>query len=77
MQLTLEGYHAYWKKAKENISCSPGPLSFATMKAGASHDVISTIDCLLTRIPLKSGYTPSRWHSFVDVMIFKKPATHI
>jgi len=40
MQLTLEGYRAYWKKAKENISCSPGPLSFATMKAGASLDVI-------------------------------------
>ncbi|MFN9978474.1 MAG: hypothetical protein ACK53Y_01100, partial [bacterium] len=77
MQLTLEGYRAYWKKAKETTSCSPGPLSFVTMKAGASNDMISAIDCLLTRIPLKSGYTPSRWHSFMDVMILKKLATHI
>jgi hypothetical protein len=55
-----------------NDSCSPGPLSFATMKAEASRDMISQIDCLLTSIPLKTGYVPSRWHSFVDVMIQKK-----
>jgi hypothetical protein len=72
MLLSIEGYRAYWRKAKENISCAPGPLSFFTMKAGATSEMISKIDCLLTRIPLKSGYTPARWHSFVDVMIQKK-----
>jgi hypothetical protein len=37
------------------------------MKAGATSTVMSTIDCLLTRIPLKPGYVPSWWRKFVDV----------
>ena len=78
MELTVEAYRSYWRKANENISCSPGALSFSTMKAGAKSEIIATIDCLLTWIPLKSGYVPSRWRKFVDVMIMKKAGfTHL
>jgi len=48
------------------------------MKAGASRDMLSQIECLPTRIPLKTGYVPSRWHSFVDIMVPKKAGyTHL
>lgn len=71
MTITFEGYRNYWKKAKESTSCYPGPLSFATMKAGAKSDMISTTDCILTRVPIDSGYSPSRWKQAIDVMIPK------
>jgi hypothetical protein len=29
-------------------------------------------DCIMTRIPLKSGYSPLRWKQCIDVMIPKK-----
>jgi hypothetical protein len=75
MEMTLESYQRYWSWANENISCAPGPLSFSTMKAGASSMLVSRIGCLLTRIPLKAGYVPSRWKQFVDVMIKKRRDT--
>jgi hypothetical protein len=72
MTITIEGYKKYWQKAKEKTCCYPGPLSFSTMKAGAKSDIISTVDCILTRIPINSGYSPSRWKQVIDVMIPKK-----
>jgi hypothetical protein len=69
MALTVESYRAFWRKAKENISCYPSALSFATMKAGATSEIISQVDCTLTNIPLQSGYSPSRWKRSIDVMI--------
>jgi len=67
----LEDYQRYWRKANENISCTPGPLSFSMMKAEASSNVIAQIDCLLIRIPLNSG------KNFIDVMIQKKGGIHL
>jgi len=32
MELTVESYCSFWKKANENISCTPRPMSFSTMK---------------------------------------------
>jgi hypothetical protein len=40
MEMTLADYQSYWQKVNERISCSPGPLSFATMKTGAYRDMI-------------------------------------
>jgi Reverse transcriptase (RNA-dependent DNA polymerase) len=78
MELTVEAHRTFWRKAKENTSCYPDELSFSTMKAGASSDYISTIDSMLTRIPLNSGYSPSRWRNCIDVMILKRSGvTHL
>jgi hypothetical protein len=57
MEISLESFRAFWKKAKENTSCYPDDLSFATMKAGATDDTISELECELINIALKSGYS--------------------
>jgi hypothetical protein len=78
MAISVEGYRGFWRKAKENISCYPSALSFATMKAGASNEIISQVECTLTNTPLQSGYSPSRWKRSIDVMILKKSGvTHL
>jgi hypothetical protein len=72
MEISVQDYQKFWKKAKENTSCYPDNLSFSTMKAGASSPLIAEIECRLTNIPLKSGYAPDRWKKCLDVMILKK-----
>jgi hypothetical protein len=72
MEISVQNYQKFWKKAKENTSCYPDNLSFSTMKAGASSPLIAEIECRLTNIPLKSGYAPDRWKKCLDVMILKK-----
>jgi hypothetical protein len=42
------------------------------MKAGASNEIISQVECTLTNIPVQSGYSPSRWKRSIDVMILKE-----
>jgi hypothetical protein len=69
---SLESYCRFWRKAKEKTSCYPGPLSFATLKAGASDPLLAAFECSLTGIPLKGGFAPRRWKQMLDVMILKK-----
>lgn len=45
-------YQKYWTRAKENISCFPGPLSMATLKAAASDNSLVALKACLTRTPL-------------------------
>jgi len=72
MPLSVEDYRLFWRTARENTSCFPDALSFSTMKAGALHPLISTIECQLAQIPLQSGYSPSCWRKCMDVMLLKK-----
>jgi hypothetical protein len=72
MMIPLASFQQFWRKAKEKTSCYPSPMSFATMKAGATNDVISQLDCNMTNIPLSSCYSPLRWHKLMDVMILKR-----
>jgi hypothetical protein len=64
-------YRAYWKTANSSISCHPGALSFASLKAGSIGDTVTAFECVMTRIPLLSGYSPLCWHQMLDVMILK------
>ncbi len=66
---SLESLCSFWHKAKEKTSCYPGPLSFATLKAGASDPLLAAFECSLTGIPLKGGFAPRRWKQMIDVMI--------
>jgi hypothetical protein len=61
MQLTLEGLISFWKKAKETTSCYPSKVSFSTLKARSFDTYLSNLDCIMTRIPLTTGYSPTRW----------------
>ncbi len=72
MTLDLDAYRSFWRKANENISCYPEALSFSTMKAGASNEIISELECELINCAIMSGYSPDRWKKFLDVMILKK-----
>ena len=72
MELSLESYIQFWKKARESTSCYPSELSFSTMKAGASDQDIAMLDCTLTRLPLQIGFAPKRWKHCLDVMLMKK-----
>jgi len=72
MEMSLESYRNFWKKAKEDTSCYPSAMSFSTMKAGASDPDIAATDCSLTRIPLTVGFAPRRWKFCLDVMLMKK-----
>ena len=49
MEMSVESYIRYWKKARENTSCYPSSLSLDTMKAGAHDRKIATLDCQMTR----------------------------
>jgi hypothetical protein len=78
MEISLPTHKKFWSKTKENTSCYPDDLSFATMKAGAMDDLTAEIDFLLTNIPLKGGFSPDRWKKSIDVMIQKKSGvTHL
>jgi hypothetical protein len=54
--MSLDDHIKFWKGAKENTSCFPCALSFATMKAGATDATIAELDCLATQIPLQGGF---------------------
>jgi hypothetical protein len=72
MEMTFASFSRYWRKAKENISCFPSEFCFATLKASSHDDLLTVMDCIMTRIPLITGYSPMRWQRCVDVMIPKK-----
>jgi hypothetical protein len=42
------------------------------MKASSYDTYLAMIDWIMTRIPLKTGYSPLRWQRCVNVMIPKK-----
>jgi hypothetical protein len=69
---TTDSYRKFWKRAKQDTSCYPGALSFASLKAGATDNLIAEFECALTRIPIHSRYSPKRWRQMIDVMILKK-----
>jgi hypothetical protein len=58
MELSVNSFIAYWEKARENTACYPSEFSFATFKASSDDIFLATMDCILTRIPLNTGYSP-------------------
>ncbi len=54
------------------MSCHPGALSMAMLKAATSDEFLAAFECALTRIPLLSGYSPLRWKQMIEMMIMKR-----
>lgn len=44
ISLTTDSYRSFWKKANQYTSCYPGALSFASLKAGVTDDVIADFE---------------------------------
>jgi hypothetical protein len=63
MLLSVESYRSFWKKANERISCYVAEMSFATMKAGATDEVIAEFECEMLNIPLDSGYNKIQYNN--------------
>lgn len=61
MEISVDSYREFWRKANEKTSAFPDALSFATMKAGATDALISELECELINIALRSGYSPEHW----------------
>lgn len=72
MNMSIDSYVGFWKKARENTSCYPSALSYSTMKPGAHDPLIALPDCQMTQILLAKGFAPQRWKQYLDVMIMKK-----
>jgi len=72
MEMSLDSYVSFWKKAREETSYYPSALSFSTMKAGTHDKDIAALDCTLTRTPLNFGFAPNCWKYCLDVMLLKK-----
>ncbi len=56
--IQVEDYRRYWRRAKEHTSSYPGAIDFSTLKAGAHSELISTFDCVMTRLPISTGFHP-------------------
>jgi hypothetical protein len=54
------------------MACYPSELSFSTMKAGVWDDQISSLDWIMTKLPLELGFSLKRWKQCLDVMLLKK-----
>ncbi len=49
----------------------PNDLSFCTLKAGASNEMLSILECMSARNTLKGGFPPYRWQLCIHIMISK------
>ena len=72
-EITIDQWMKFWKSARENTSSGPSPMHFGVLKAGAHSVTIASLDCWMTEIPRRSGYSPCRWRSAIDAVLWKKP----
>ena len=70
---TIDQWMKFWKSARENTSSGPSPMHFGVLKAGAHSAVLASLDCWMTEIPRRSGYSPCRWRAAIDAVLWKKP----
>jgi hypothetical protein len=70
--ISTQSYQASWKKMKPNTSCSPFGPEFVHYIAGSQDNQIAAFDATMANIPYASGYTPTSWTQFTDVLIPKK-----
>ena len=74
-RVTLQDYQNGWKMVKEKTSS--GELHFGHFKAGAGTSDIGRVHYSMSMIPMKVGFTPTRWRLGTDVMILKAPNVYL
>ena len=75
--IPIDQWMKYWKTARENTSRGPSPMHFGVLKAGAHSKMLASIDCWMTEIPRRSGYSPVRWRSAIAAILWKKPGVFV
>ena len=64
-----------WKAMNEKTAT--GKLHMGHFKAGAAHPKLSWIHFEMSLMPMKTGYSPKRWQSGIDVMLLKNPDVYL
>ena len=73
MERSAKVFQDSWKKMNERTSSRQ--VHFGHFKAGCTDDLITLVHYVMAEIPLRTGYSPSRWKEATDVMILKKSRT--
>ena len=68
-EITVDHWMKFWKSARENTSSGPSPMHFGVLKADAHSAILSSLDCWMTEIPRRSGYSPCRWRAAIDAVL--------
>jgi len=76
-RFTMESYHAIWSWAKEKTSlCAHYDLHFGHHMAACADQQLTALQVQLIDITLMMGYSPTQWHTGVNVMILKKAGNY-
>ena len=70
--ISIQAWTQCWKRQRKRTSGGPSGLHFGHLKVNARNGKLGTIDCLMTAIPFATGYSPRRWQSGTNVMLYKK-----
>jgi hypothetical protein len=70
--VSIDDYTLAWRHCREFTSSGISSLHFGHFKASSLHHATLEVDRMMAAISLKSGYSISRWHTVIDVMIPKK-----
>ena len=71
--ITTDDYIKSWNRVREHTSCAPGAMHYGTFKSIKWCRPAAELHTIMARIPIQTGYTPSRWTKSVDSMLPKKP----
>jgi hypothetical protein len=61
-----------WAPMRSPNHLLPRSIEFHYHESWASNEIISELECIMVRIPLKTEFTPKRWRKCFDMMIQKK-----
>ena len=73
--ISTESYQTSWKQMKAHTSSSPFGPEFVHYIAGSRDLKIAEFDTTMANILYASGYNPTEWTKFVDVLIPKKSSS--
>jgi len=70
--ITADQLKSCYKAMGKNTSSSPSGRHLGHYKAAILSDPVASIHSIMMSIPLTAGFSPTRWHQIVDVMLPKK-----
>jgi len=70
---SLQEYQSSWQKAWEAMSSSPSGVHFGHYIVGTFNPDLLILNARLADIPLSTGYSTTRWHKGLNVMLKKSP----
>ena len=68
-EITIDEWTKFWKSSRENTASGPSAMNFGVLKVDAHSVILASLDCWMTEIPRRSGYSPSRWRKAIDAVL--------